>query len=59
MNLRTLVAGEADVADLSLMLRQLERLDDAASREMALRVVLVSALVNLPEVQVVGLQPLQ
>ena len=52
---RILVTGEADVAHLALRARLLERLDDAAAREVALGLVVVDALVNLPQVEVVGL----
>ena len=56
VNLRVLVAGEADVSDLALGFRAFERLDHATSREMALRIIVVHALVNLPEVQMIRSQ---
>ena len=48
--------GEADVSDFALRLGPLERLDDAALGEVPLRVVVVDALVYLPEIEVVGAQ---
>src|SRR6185503_12108789 len=59
MNPRVLVTGEADEPHLALALGLLERLDDAAAREVPVRIVVVHALVNLPEVEVIGLQPAQ
>ena len=59
MQRRILVAGEADEADHSLLLRAIERLDHAALREMALRVTPVCDLVYLPEVEVVRPEPTQ
>jgi hypothetical protein len=53
------VAGEPDVPDLSLLARALERFDDAPFREMPLGVVVVRALVDLPEIQIFGLQASQ
>jgi hypothetical protein len=54
VDLRVLVSGEADVSDLALGFRAFERLDHAASCEMALRIVVVDALVNLPEIEMIG-----
>ena len=48
------MTGEANVPHLSLFLRALERLDDAAGREMALRVVVVRALVDLWQIHAFG-----
>ena len=56
VNLRVFVAREADEAHLALALRLLERLDRAAGREVQVGVVVVDDFVNLPEVEVVGLQ---
>ena len=53
---RRFVAGEADVADLALDARAVQRLDDAAAREVPGRLVVEDHLVNLPEVEVVGAQ---
>jgi hypothetical protein len=49
VDLGILVSGEADEADLALALRPIERLDDAAARKVAVGVVVVRALVDLPE----------
>src|SRR5690606_26330778 len=56
MDLRVLVAGEADVAHLALLLREVGRLDPAARREDAVRILVVDALVEHPEIDDVGLQ---
>jgi hypothetical protein len=54
--LRVLVPRETDEARLALRLGFLKRLDDAVRLEMKLRVVVVDALVDLPQVEVVGPQ---
>ncbi len=56
MNSGILVAGEADEAHLAVTLRAGERVDRAVAREMALRIVVVHALVDLPQIEDVGLQ---
>ena len=55
----SLVAGEADVTHLAGLLGFVQRLDHPALGEVPLRVVVVDALVDLPQVEVVGLQSLQ
>jgi hypothetical protein len=59
VNRRVLVAGEADEAHLAVTLRPVQRLDGAIARKVMFRIVVVDAFVNLPEVEEVGLQPLQ
>ena len=56
---RALVPGEADEADLALLFRLQHRLGRAAGGEDAIRVVGEGHLVDLPEIEVVGLQPAQ
>ena len=56
---RVLVTSEANVADLPLALRAIERLDDTAAREVLVRLRGVDALVDLPEIEVVRPQALQ
>ena len=55
----SLVAGEADVAHLARFFGLVQRLDHAALGKVPLGVVVVDALVDLPQVEVVGLQALQ
>ena len=59
MDIGILVAGEADEPDLAVALRAIERLDHAAAREVTIGVVVVGALVHLPQVKVVGLETLE
>src|SRR5207245_10250932 len=54
-----LVAGKADEADLALLLRAIERLEHAALGVRQLGIVVVDDAVDLPQVQVIGLQPPQ
>ena len=54
-----LVAAEADEADLALLLRLIERLEHAALGVGQLGIVVVDDAVDLPHVQVIGLQPPQ
>jgi hypothetical protein len=56
---RILVAGKAHVPHLALAFCLRERLHGAIRREVALGIVVVRALVDLPQVEDVGLQPLQ
>ena len=53
------MAGEADVTNLALALRAIECFDHAAAREVLVGVRVVDALVNLPEIEVIGPQALQ
>ena len=53
------VAGEADVAYLAGLFGFVQRLDHAALGKVALGVVVVDALVDLPQVEMVGLQTLE
>ena len=53
------MTGEADVAHLPLALRLVERVHDATFGEMPLGVVVVHALVYLPEIEIIGAQTLQ
>ncbi len=48
--------GEADEADLALLLRLIERFDHAVLREDQIGIVVVDYFVNLPDVQMIGLQ---
>ena len=50
---------EADEPDLALRLGPVERFDDAAAREMHRRLVVERHFVDLPEIQMVGLQSAQ
>src|SRR2546427_1455127 len=59
MDGRTLVAGESDVADLPCALRRHHRLQRAVRPEHALRVRHPDHLVELHEVDAVGLEPAQ
>ena len=59
MDRRALVAGEADVADLALLARPQHGLQRAAWREHALGIVHADDLVELQQVDVIGLQALQ
>src|SRR5438552_4686010 len=59
MNRRVFVAGEADEADFAFTLRLGERLDDTAGGEMQIGVVVVDDLVDLPEVEMIRLEPPQ
>ena len=56
MDVRRLVPGEADEAHFALLLRLGQRLDRAAGREVPLGVVFIDHLVDLPEVEMIGLQ---
>ena len=53
------MSGEADVAGLALLLRLEHRFGAAAGRENPLGIVLPDNLMDLPEIEVVGLQALQ
>ena len=59
VDLRALVAGEADVADLAGLLRLLEDIDDVAGTEGLLRIARADDFVDLHEVDVVGLQAMK
>src|ERR1051325_1995899 len=59
MNLGPLMAGEADKANLTLLPRLVERFNDPVGGEVMVRIVVVYALVDLPEVEMIGLQPAQ
>src|SRR5215831_19915490 len=59
MDVWTLVTGEADEPNLSISLGSVERRDHAALCEVAVRVVFIHALVDLPEIEIVGPEPLQ
>ena len=59
MYFRTLVSGKTDVADLAGLLRLEERLGVTAFSEMLLRLAVESNAVDLPEVEMIGLEPLQ
>ncbi|OLE65236.1 MAG: hypothetical protein AUI36_08385 [Cyanobacteria bacterium 13_1_40CM_2_61_4] len=52
-----LVAGEADEADLPLLFRAIEGLEHAALGVGQVGIVVVDDAVDLPHVQVIGLQP--
>jgi len=54
-----LVAGKADEADLALLLRAIEGLEHATLGVRQLGIVVVDDAVDLPHVQVIGLQPPQ
>ena len=53
------MTGEADEADLPIPLRAIERLDHAAASEVQVGIVVVGALVHLPEIEMIGLEPAQ
>src|SRR6185437_13885104 len=59
MNLRVVVAGEPNEATLPSLLGRLERFDCAARREDLLHFVHRADLVNLPKIDMVGLQGAQ
>ena len=59
MDARILVAGEADEADLAGLRASSERLHRAALGEDAVRVVEADDLVELHQIDVVGLEPPQ
>ena len=59
MNLGVLVAGEADEANLSFLLGFDQRLGRSARANEEVRIVREADAVNLPEVDVVGLQSAQ
>ena len=59
VDVRALVTGEADVAQLARLLRLQHRLQSPARREDAVRVLHADDLVELQQVDVIGLQPLQ
>ena len=59
MDRRVLVAGEADEAHLALLLGLVERLQDAALGVGQLGIVVEGDAVDLPQVEMVGLQPAQ
>jgi len=56
VNARPLVAGEPEEADLTLFPGAHQRLDHSVGCEVTFGIVVVDALVDLPQVQVVGLQ---
>ena len=56
VDLRALVAGEADVADFAGLLRLLEDIDDVAGTEGLLGIAGADDFVDLHEVDVIGLQ---
>src|SRR5579862_9771900 len=59
MDLGRLVAGEANEAHLALLFRLRQRLGRASRADKKLRIIIEPDAVNLPEVQVVGLQSAQ
>ncbi|MFZ1119017.1 MAG: hypothetical protein WAN81_02180, partial [Candidatus Binataceae bacterium] len=59
MNLRTLVAGEADVSQLAGFFRVERRFDSASASENSIRVIHPDHLVKLHQVDSIGLQPPQ
>src|SRR4051812_44530981 len=56
VNRGILVPGKSYEAHLALLLRLRERLDGTTRRKMTLRVVVIDALVNLPEIKVISPQ---
>ncbi len=59
VDVRILVAGESDEAHLPLLLRLRQRFDRAVRSEVQIRIVVVDHFVDLPQVEVIGLQPAQ
>src|SRR4029077_3270818 len=59
MNSWALMSCETNKTCLALFLRLIQCFDHATLRKMQVRVILVDDFVNLPEVQMVGSQPLQ
>jgi len=59
MDLRMFVAGEADESHLPLLFGFEQSLSGPVRREVQIGIVFVDDFVNLPEIQIVGLQPAQ
>ena len=59
MDLRIFVPGEADEAHLSLLLGFAQRLSRAVGADEQVGIVVEGDAVNLPEVEMIGLQPAQ
>jgi hypothetical protein len=50
------VSGEANEADLALLFCRKQRFGLAIRRENQIRIVVIDHLVNLPEIEMIGLQ---
>src|ERR1700683_1248234 len=59
MNLRILVASESDEADLAILLGFFERFGCAVGTNKQVGIVVESHAVNLPQIEVIGLQAAQ
>src|SRR5438132_7291599 len=59
MDVRTLVAGESDVSNLASLLGLQGSFHAAAGAKDAVRISHANHFMKLPEVEVIGLQPLQ
>ena len=57
VNRRVLMSGETDETNLALLLRLVQCFDHSTLGEVQVRVVFIDVLVNLPEVQMIGLDP--